>query len=186
MSAGLLDNPNQQLICVDANGIETGAVLDRRSAHSAPGTKHLAIQVLVFNKKNELVLHERPLKKVGGGVLDAPTTHVLAGETKEAAARRCLLAEYNISKKIPIKILGGYSYEKDYGDGSCENEYCLAAYCVYPGKITPAAEHAGMVFNVKASNVARELASGSLKYPVWLAETIKLVQNDSEGKKFFS
>ncbi|HLC93227.1 MAG TPA: NUDIX domain-containing protein [archaeon] len=184
MTTGLLDNPTQKLIRVDSSGAETGSVIDRKSAHTTPGLKHLAIQVLVFNSKKELVLHERPLKKVGGGVLDAPTTHVLSGETKEQAALRCLKNEYGIPS-AEVKILSGYSYEKDYGDGSCENEYCIAAFASYSGKIIPDKEHAHKIVNVSAKKVLQELESGSSKYPVWFKETIELVKKNSEGKKFF-
>lgn len=184
MSAGLLDKPSQKLTCVDSSGRETGEVIDRRSAHTSPGVKHLAIQVLVFNDKKELVLHERPLKKVGGGVLDAPTTHVLHGESKEEAARRCLKAEYGIEGEIPVKILGGFSYEKDYGDGSCENEYCIAAFVEFGGEISPDKEHSDKIDNVSAKKVSASLGSG--KYPVWFGETVRIVLKDGSGKKFFA
>ncbi len=186
MNAGLLDNPSQPLICVDSSGNETGKIIDRKSAHTFPGEKHLAIQILVFNRRNELVLHERPLKKVGGGVLDAPTTHILAGETPEQAARRCLRDEYGIDGGIAVKVLGGYSYEKDYGDGSCENEFCLAAYAVHNGTISPNSDHAPKLVNVPAKKVLADLKTESGKYPVWLKETVAIVAKNSEAKKFFS
>ncbi|HLC80112.1 MAG TPA: NUDIX domain-containing protein [archaeon] len=185
MSSALLDNPSQQLIVVDSKGKETRKVIDRKSAHSTPGIKHLAIQILVFNSKNELILHERPLKKVGGGVLDAPTTHILSGETKEDSCRRCLLNEYGIFQKIPINVLGGYSYEKDYGDGSCENEFCLAAYCTYDGELNPDNSHAPKIIKVAAKQVTKELNADSKKYPIWFKETVEIVAKDKEGKKFF-
>lgn len=186
MSTVLLDNPRQQLICVDAGGRENGKTVDRKTAHTSPGTKHLAVQILVFTPNDELVLHERPLKKVGGGVLDAPTTHVLKGETVEEAARRCLRNEYGITQKIPVTILGGYSYEKDYGDGSCENEYCLTAYVVYDRKIVPDRGHVGKVVNVQAKKVLEEIRSGSKNYTVWLAETVKVVAANEVSASLFS
>ena len=184
MSSALEDKPNQKLILVDSNGAPTGKVANRKACHTSPGMKHLAIQVLVFNAKNELVLHERPEKKVGGGVLDAPTTHVLHGETPEKAAMRCLKDEYGIAK-ADVEVLDGFSYEKDYGNGSCENEFCLAAYTVFSGKIKPNAEHAGKIANVPAKNVVAELKSMPKKYPVWFVETAGIVKGSSAGK-FFS
>ena len=184
MSQGLEDNPSQSMILVDSEGNPNGEILDRKTAHSTPGKKHLAIQVLVFNPNNELILHERPLKKVGGGVLDSPTTHVLNGETPQQAANRCLKAEYGISD-TDVKVLSGFSYEKDYKDGSCENEYCLAAFMVSNSEISHNAEHSGKISNIKASRVAQELESGSSKYPVWFKETVRIVIADSKGKEFF-
>ena len=184
MSQALEDNPTQSMILVDSEGNPNGEILDRKTAHSTPGKKHLAIQVLVFNPNNELILHERPLKKVGGGVLDSPTTHVLHGETPEQAANRCLKDEYGISGDN-VKVLTGFSYENDYGDGSCENEYCLVAFIVSNEDIQPNSEHAGKISKIPASKVAQELKSTPEKYPVWFKETVKIVMNDSEGKKFF-
>ncbi|MCR4335635.1 MAG: NUDIX domain-containing protein [archaeon] len=183
MSKTLEDQPNQEMILVDAHGNETGYILDRKTCHSTPGIKHLAIQVLVFNANNELILHERPLKKVGGGVLDSPTTHVLNKETKEEAGKRCLNVEYGIPADVEIKVLRGFSYEKDYGDGSCENEFCLAAFISYSGEIKPNSEHAGKIVNVHAKQVLEELDSE--KYPVWFKEAVKIVAGDEKGKVFF-
>ncbi|MEM4257351.1 MAG: NUDIX domain-containing protein [Candidatus Diapherotrites archaeon] len=184
MTQSLLDNPTQQLICVDEKGKETGKIVDRKTAHTKPGIKHLAIQILVFNEKKELVLHERPTKKIGGGVLDAPTTHVLAGETMLEAAKRCLKNEYGIINS-QIHILEGYSYEKDYEDGSCENEYCIAAYTVYEGEIKASKEHAPKISFIKAKQVKEEIEKNQEKYPVWLKETIKIVAKDKTAKKYF-
>ncbi len=186
MNAKLFDNPQQKLICVDSKGRETGKIVDRKTAHSSPGTKHLAIQVLLFNSKKELILHERPVKKVGGGVLDAPTTHILHGETEEEAAHRCLKDEYGITEKIPVIVLGGFSYEKDYGDGTCENEFCLAAFAAFGGKISHSSEHALKIVNEPAKKVALEIGNGSGQYPIWLKETVKIVSGSKDGKKFFA
>lgn len=188
MNHKLLDSPGQQLLCVHQNGEQSGKIVDRKTAHSTPGVKHLAIQVLVFNAKNELVLHERPMKKVGGGVLDAPTTHVLKGETPELAALRCLKNEYGIPpEKVSVSIFGGFSYEKDYGDGSCENEFCLAAFCIFAGKIIPSKEHAGKIETFSAKKVLDGIEEKNWEshYPIWFKETVEIVAADNNGKKFF-
>lgn len=176
MSIALQDKPTQKLICVDNNGKATGKIIDRKSAHSTPGVKHLAIQILVFNSKKELVLHERPNKKVGGGVLDAPTTHILEGEKPTDAALRCLKNEYGITDKPPIQILEGYTYDRDYGDGSCENEFCLAAFTRYSGKITPNKEEVIRMVNINAEQVAKEIELDSNHYPVWFGKTVAIVK----------
>jgi isopentenyl-diphosphate delta-isomerase len=184
MGKGLFENPNQKLICVDNVGRPTGRIVDRKTAHTPPGIKHLAIQVLVFNSKKELVLHKRPIVKIGGGALDSPTTHVLEGETPMSAASRCIRKEYGIIESSPIKILSGFSYEKDYGDGSCENEYCLVAFTVYDGPITPDKDQVPMVAKLSAKKVVAEPATSS-KYPIWFYKSMELVKNDEEGAKLF-
>ena len=178
-----MDKPNQVMKLVDSTGKETTETLDRKSCHITPGKKHLAIQVLLFNAGNELILHERPLNKVGNGGLDSPTTHVLAGESSEESARRCLLDEYGINEEIPITVLSGFSYEKDYGDGTCENEFCLTAFAIFDGKIKPNKIHAPKINFISSKKVLEEIDSD--KYPIWFKETVNIVSKDENGKKFF-
>ena len=185
MVSKLEDNPTQKLICVDADGKETGRIVDRKTAHTAPGVKHLAIQILVFNSKGELILHERPHRKVGGGVLDAPTTHVLAGEKPSAAAVRCLKNEYGISARIDIRVLKGFAYEHEYDDGSCENEFCLAAFAIYDGKISPNKKEVIKVVHMATKEALQELVVRPENFPVWLKDTVRIVKNDEEGARFF-
>ncbi len=185
MGAGLQDNPTQRLICVDMDGRETGRIVDRKTAHSTPGVKHLAIQVLVFNSKGELILHERPMAKVGGGVLDAPTTHVLAGETPMEAAGRDLRNEYGISGKLDIRMLRGFPYYHDYGDGSCENEFCFSAFLVYDGPIRPNREEVARVVRLPAREVVQDLVARPENFSVWFKDTVRVVMADGEGGRLF-
>lgn len=185
MSLGLQDNPTQKLICVDLNGRETGRVVDRKTAHTAPGVKHLAIQLLVLNSKGELILHERSMNKVGGGVLDAPTTHVLVGETVPVAATRCLKSEYGITETLDIRVVEGFPYERDYGDGSCENEFCLAAFAFYDGRVSLNRREANRIVYLPAAELVRELILRPENFSVWLKDTVRVVKADPEGGRFF-
>lgn len=185
MASPLDDRPNQNLICVDRNGNATGQIIDRRSAHTTPGTKHLAVQVIVFDGNGNIILHERPARKVGGNTLDAPTTHVLVGETPEKAALRCVTNEYKI-KPAGIIMLGGVAYDKDYKDGSCENEYLLAAYTVYNGPKINGSEEAPTIHYIKAAKVLDALRSNPQKYTVWFGMVVDIVRHDKVGKTFFT
>jgi isopentenyl-diphosphate Delta-isomerase len=185
MVSGLDDKPTQKMICVEPNGKETGRVVDRRTAHTAPGVKHLAIQVLVFNSKGDLILQERSMGKVGGGVLDAPTTHVLAGETPSEAAVRCLKDEYGIMGRHKVVVLEGYSYDKDYGDGTCENEFLLAAYLVYDGVVRPNRKEVERIVRLPVREVLEELIISPENFAVWLKDTVRIVKNDNEASRLF-
>ncbi len=173
------------MICVNPDGRQTGRVVDRKTAHTSPGVKHLAIQILVFNSKKEMILQERPMRKVGGGALDSPTTHIMAGETESSAAERCLLNEYGITGRPKISILGGFSYDKDYGDGSCENEFCLAAFTIYDGIIIPNKEEVTRVVRLPALEVVQDLIFRPENFTVWLKDTVRIVKNDGEGRRLF-
>lgn len=186
MGIGLQDNPDQKLICVDASGKETGRIVDRKTAHTAPGVKHLAIQILLFNSKKELILQERQITKVGGGTLDVPTTHVLLGEKPIESAARCLENEYGIKETPDIKVLDGFSYRNEYHDGTCENEYCLAAFAVYDGPIMPNKREVERIVRLPMPEVMRELITRPENFTVWLKETVRIVRLDSDGRMLFS
>lgn len=65
-NATLLDNAQQKLRAVDKEGNLTGGIIERQKAHTAPGIKHLAIQVLLFNSKNNLFSTGEKTKKLAG------------------------------------------------------------------------------------------------------------------------
>jgi isopentenyldiphosphate isomerase len=178
------DKGAQRLIVVDASGKPTGAIVNRWEAHLSPGVKHLAFQVLVFNKKKELILHRRPDRKVGGNVLDAPVSHVLEGETKEQAIQRDLMEEYGISKKLSFVHLPGFSYEKCYDGGHCENEFCLVSLCVFDGKIKPNKKEAEEIVVKPLQEILEDLKRAPGNYPPWLHLSIETLLREPAGKEF--
>jgi isopentenyldiphosphate isomerase len=185
MGVEVIDNPTQKLVCVDIDGRETGRVVDRRTAHTSPGVKHLAVQILVFTFKKEVILHERPMTKVGGGVLDAPTTHVWPGETHQQAAARCLKGEYGINAELQIKMLKGYTYDRSYDDGSCENEFCIAGFALYDGMVFPNKDHVVKIVRMPVKELMMELVSRPEIFPVWLRDTVRIVKEDPQARRFF-
>lgn len=84
-----IQNPNQVQIAVDEEGNVTGEYATRYECHKGLGIPHLAIIVLLFNKKGELILHVRSRNKLGGGRYDCLAAHVLKGEDSESVVRRC-------------------------------------------------------------------------------------------------
>ncbi|MFH0973665.1 MAG: NUDIX domain-containing protein [Candidatus Micrarchaeota archaeon] len=174
---------NQVLHVATASGSITGAKVKRWHAHTTPGVKHLAFAVLVLNGRNEFVLHKRPKRKVGGGVFDTPVSHVLAGETKERAMRRCLREEYGFAPRA-FTHFGGFSYEEHYADGTCENEYCRVSVVKHSGAFKPnPKEVAGKLVLLKAGKALQEIRENPGKYAVWFRLAIKLLAKQTRGKK---
>ena len=181
----LLDRAEQRMRVTDANGKETGEIVRRADAHATPGIKHLAFLVFVVNDRNEFVLHKRIGKKIGGGTIDSPVSHVLEGETVEAAVNRCLKHEYGIEERLPVLNLGGFSYEKDYGDGTCENEYCLTLVVSYKGEVKPnPKEIEGNAILVPVKEAIADSKSDKEKYAVWFYPAIEIFEASSEAKRF--
>ena len=180
----LSDMAKQKLLVVDKHGKHNGEIVERWKAHTAPGVKHLAVGVLVFNKNNELVLHRRIGTKVGGNTIDYPVTHILEGENPLQACYRCLEHEYGIKEKISLKKLFGFAYEHVYRDGTCENEYLLIFSAKHGGKISPnPREMAGNVFPMSVKGLVSDIEKNKQKYSVWFWDTVKNFKETSDGKK---
>ncbi len=174
---------NQILHVTTRSGRVTGAKVNRWRAHTTPGVKHLAFAILVLNAKNEFVLHKRPKRKVGGGVLDTPVSHVLAGETKNQAMRRCLKEEYGFSPRA-FKQMPGFSYEEHYADGTCENEFCLVSVVKHAGKFKPnPREVEGKLVFLQAKKALKEIRAHPKKYAIWFRLAIKRLAKNTRGKK---
>ncbi|MBN2067102.1 MAG: NUDIX domain-containing protein [Candidatus Diapherotrites archaeon] len=183
MNKKLLDRAKQKLRVTDSSGNETGKTVERAKAHACPGVKHLAFLVFVVNGSNEFVLHKRIAKKVGSNLLDSPVSHVLANETLVQAVHRCLKHEYGISEKLEIKKLGGFSYEKDYGDGTCENEYCLVLSVNYSGGIKPNPEEMeGAVMLMPVPEAVSDSKNCPEKFEVWFNLAIPIFEKSGLAK----
>ncbi len=175
---------NQVLYAATPSGRLTGAKVKRWEAHTTPGVKHLAFAILVLNERGEFVLHKRPRRKVGGGVLDTPVSHVLAGETKEKAIRRCLKEEYGFAPRA-FTHFGGFSYEEHYPDGTCENEFCLVSVVKHAGKFKPnPKEVSGKLIFLKAGKALAEIRAKPKKYAVWFRLAVKLLAKSKKGRNF--
>lgn len=185
MNKKLLDRAEQKMRLADEQGNETGEIADRASAHAAPGKKHLAFIVFVINDKKQFALHKRIASKIGDSLLDSPVSHVLAGETTEDAVHRCLKHEYGIQEKLQVLRFGGFSYEKDYGDGTCENEYCFVLGVEYSGKITPnPKEIEGSITFMPVDQAIAEAKVNHEKFEMWFNLAIPIFESHPNAKRF--
>src|SRR3989338_815354 len=83
------ERPDQILITCDKKGNITGSAT-RENCHKGNGLTHLAFMSFVVDKTGRVVLTRRsPRKSLWGNYWDASiVSHVLPGETVEAAANR--------------------------------------------------------------------------------------------------
>lgn len=185
MNKKLVDRASQKLRVTDSKGKETGEMAERWLCHESPGKKHLAFAVFVINKKNEFALHRRSTIKIGGSLLDSPVSHVLAEESIEEAVYRCLKHEYGIAEKLPVENYGGFSYEKDYGDGTCENEFCLVLSVEYNGKIVPnPQEITGEIIQMPIKKATIESKQAPELFEVWFNHAIPIFEKSNKAKKY--
>lgn len=185
MNEKLRDRAKQKLRVTDAAGNETGETVERAKAHASPGVKHLAFIVFVVNPKSEFALHRRASSKVGEGKIDSPVSHVLAGETLEDAVHRCLQHEYGIKERLSIKNHGGFSYEKDYNDGTCENEYCLVLSVEYHGSVTPNRDEIdGKIIWMPAREAIEQSKSCPERFEAWFNLAIPVFEKSESSAPF--
>ncbi len=128
----------QTILACDDAGVFNGEYIPKEVGHTGSGRRHLAIAVLLYNNKGEVLLQKRK-HKVFDDIWDVTgATHPLhkkdgTDETLEEATLRCLKSEYNIDP-IPLKNLGAFNYAAEYKDGLCENEHCYQFVGEYNGK----------------------------------------------------
>jgi len=185
MNKKLEDRASQKMRLADANGKETGEIAERWLCHKSPGKKHLAFIIFVIDGKNEFALHRRHSSKVGENKLDSPVSHILAEETLEEAVFRGLKHEYGIEQKLPVENHGGFSYEKDYGDGTCENEYCLVLSVEYSGSIIPnPQEIEGEITLMPVKKAVIESKQAPELFEAWFNHAIPVFEKSKKAKKY--
>lgn len=127
------------IIVCDDNGNPTGEYIPKEVGHTGLGKHHLAITVLLYNSKGEVLLQKRKHKRFDGlwdltGATDLYCLEDKTQETFEDATYRCIKREYGISEVLNLKNLGGFNYFAKWGD-LCENEYCVMMVAKYDGEI---------------------------------------------------
>jgi isopentenyldiphosphate isomerase len=185
MNQKLEDRANQKMRVTDSKGKETGEILSRKECHTAPGKKHLAFLVFVINGKNEFALHKRIASKVGDSLLDSPVSHILADETMEEAVHRCLKHEYGIQETLPVTKYGGFSYEKEYNDGTCENEYCLVLSVEHSGPLKPNPnEMEGGIILMSVKTALVNSKKNPEDFEVWFNLAVPVFEKSEKAKKY--
>lgn len=112
--------------------------IPKEAGHTGEGRRHLAITVLIYNSKGQVLLQKRKHQIFDKYWDLTGATHPLhriqkKDETIEEAGLRCLKIEYNIDP-IPLKNLGPFNYFVRY-DGLCENEHCYLLIGKYNGEV---------------------------------------------------
>lgn len=171
---------NQIILAVDDNG-KFLEYIPKMKGHTGEGRRHLAIVVLLFNSKGEVLLQKRK-HKIFDNVWDmTAATHPLhridgSDETLEEAAWRCLEVEFGIKEKMPLQNKGFFNYFAPYrtvrGD-FCENEHCAMMVGEYNGelKLHPASGY-GYKWTGK-EDFLKDISQNPEDYTPWAIEGLK-------------
>ncbi len=174
----------QTILAVDDNGKFSGEYIPKKVGHSGEGKRHLAITVLVYNSKNQVLLQKRK-HKVFDNIWDfTASTHPLhkedgTDETLEEATLRALKEEYGISPTSPrlrgVKDVGEVNYYAKAGD-LCENEHDHILVGEYNGKFHINPETAYEVKWVDKKELLKDIEQNPKKYSPWANEALKVLK----------
>lgn len=171
---------NQTIIVCDESGKPTGEYILKEIGHTGQGKRHLAITVLLYNKKGQVLLQKRK-HKVFDNIWDLTgATHPLhredgSNETFEEATKRCLEREYSITNQINLKNLGTFNYFAKYGD-LCENEHCILMIGEYNGSVELNLG-VGYAYNwVDEENFLKDIQENPQKYSPWAVEGVRILK----------
>ncbi len=155
--------------------------IPRAVGHTGQGRRHLAITVLLFNNKGEVLLQRRK-HKVFDDIWDIGATHPVhkadgTDETLEEATLRCLKDEYGVGK-IKLKNFGAFNYFKTYGQ-YCENEHCFTLVGEYNGEVNLNPE-AGYGYKwMDKQEFLEDITKNPSDYSAWAIEGVKLLEKNS-------
>ncbi len=176
---------NQIMLVSDKKGNHTGEYIDKDLAHTGNGKRHLAITVLLYNNKGQVLLQHRK-HKIHSNIWDLTgSTHHLhrsdgTNETTEEATHRCLQKEYGIFKKIPLKILGGINYFAKDGK-FCEIEHDIIVTGEYSAKIKPNRDvHYGYKWVSEKVFIA-DVSKSPNKYAPWAVKALDLIMKSKKN-----
>lgn len=172
----------QIILVVDDKGKFHGEYIPKSVGHTGQGRRHLAISVLLYNSKGEVLLQKRK-HQIFNNIWDITgATHPLhqdgTDETLEKAARRALLAEYGIREIGEIREIGAFNYFARYGK-YCENEHCAILVGEYNRPINLNPEVGYEYIWMDEKKFLDDIEKNPKKYSPWAVEAAKLIRHDS-------
>lgn len=153
--------------------------IPKEVGHTGQGKRHLAIAVLLYNSKGEVLLQKRK-HQIFDNIWDLTgATHPLhkdsGDETLEEAAKRCLEVEWGIREIGEIRQIGNFNYFAEYGS-YCENEHCVMIIGEYNGPLNLGTE-AGYEYKwVDKKEFLRDLNKNPQNYTPWAKEGAKILK----------
>lgn len=151
--------------------------------HKSKGRRHLAITVLIYNSKGQVLLQRRK-HKIFDNIWDLTgATHPLHSgngidESLEEATLRCLKEEWGIEEKMVLKNLGFFNYFAQYGD-NCENEHCFLMTGEYDGEVNLNPDMGYEYKWMDKQEFLKDITANPKKYTPWAITGIKQVVRSS-------
>ena len=173
----------QIILACDDSGKFSGEYIPKEVGHTGSGKRHLAITVLLYNNKGQVLLQKRK-HKIFDNIWDITgATHPLhkdAGdESLEEATRRCLKTEWEIREIREVRVIGSFNYFAPYhtvqGD-YCENEHCSILIGEYNGPLA-LNDQVGYEYKwMDKEEFLKDIEKNPQNYTPWAKESIKILK----------
>ncbi len=176
---------SQIILVSDEKGRFTGEYIPKEVGHTGEGKRHLAITVLLYNKKGEVLLQKRK-HQVFDNIWDITgATHPLhkedgTDETFEEATLRCLKREYGI-ENVKLNNLGSFNYFAPYHTVQgelCENEHCAMLVGEYNGPLNLNPEVGYEYKWMLKDKFLKDIEKNPTKYSKWAQEGVKILRKN--------
>lgn len=175
-------NDKQIILACDDQGNFQGQYIPKEVGHTGSGKRHLAITVLLYNNKGQVLLQKRK-HQIFDDIWDfTGATHPLhhengTDETFEEATLRCLQREYGI-ESVQLKNLGTFNYFAQYDD-LCENEHCAMLIGEYNGEVNVNPEVGYGYKWMDKNEFLADIQQNPQHYSPWAIEGISVLKESS-------
>lgn len=183
---------NQIILACDDSG-NFLEYIPKELGHKGEGKRHLAISVLIVNKKGQVLLQKRK-HKIFDAIWDItgathPLHDPLSGEDEslDEATQRCLKDEWGIegenlpAGRLGLRNCGAFNYFVKDGE-NCENEHCFIMTGEFNGEVK-LSKNAGYEYLWMGKNkFLKDMAENADKYSAWAKEGVRILKR----KGFFN
>ncbi len=165
----------ERVILVDEQDDQTG-VMDKMEAHEK-ALLHRALSIFIFNKKGEMLLQKRAVKKYHSPGLwtNACCSHPRPDENTLAAAQRRLKEELGF--ETPLKEIFHFTYKSAFDNGLTEHEYDHVFVGKFDGKVEPDKEEVQDYCYKSIEEIENSLLSHSAKFTAWFIIAFPKIKN---------
>ena len=169
----------QIILACDDNG-KFLEYIPKEVGHIGEGRRHLAITVLLYNSKGQVLLQRRK-HKIFDDIWDfTASTHPLhkedgTDETLEKATLRSLKDEWSIENVKDLKVLGEFNYFTKIDD-LCENEHDNLLIGKYDGEFKLNSDTGYEAKWVDKPELLKDMEQNPQKYTPWANEGLKVLK----------
>jgi isopentenyl-diphosphate delta-isomerase len=137
------------------------------------GLLHRAFSILIFNKNNELLIHQRTPHKYHSGNLWTNTCcgHPNANEEINDAAHRRLVEEMGFD--TPLDFLFKFQYRAEFENGLVENEIDHVFVGNYNETFEVNPEEVADYQWITIEKLLKDVSQNPIKYTFWFKEILK-------------